>query len=115
MKKIFLAFVLLCTLISSSIRAAEKEHEVLLRMNYLSLKNASIITVALDTLPGIKNIEAYYELNALIIEHDDRINDEELVKFINGLNLNSPAEKIHSKDIPIIRNKYQVTQLRKTD
>ena len=94
-----------------------EKKEVLLRLPLLTDKNAQIILNSLDSVPGIKVVEACYELRVLIIGYDpDQIKDESFFATrINGLEINTVAEKIYSSDIPIIRNKYKITILRNTE
>ena len=82
-------FLLSCTTVSVCFSAdsAEVKKEILLRIPLLSQKNARIISNAIDSLSGIKEIEACYELRVLIIAYDaNKISDESsIMKIINQL------------------------------
>jgi hypothetical protein len=117
MKKYVLVLVVLvfsgisACLAESDIQGNKKE--ILLRLPLLSDKNAIYVSTALDTLDGIKSIEVCYQLNVMIIGYDSqKISDEaSVVKFIDGLHINSTVEKIYSSDIPTIRRNYKVTHI----
>jgi hypothetical protein len=117
MKRLLYTFLLTCASFAFchaiSIESIEKK-EILLRLPLLSNKNSMIITNALDTLHGIKKIEACFPLNVMIIGYDDKkIKDESVIlNILNGLEINSTIEKIYSRDIPTIRNNYKITILR---
>ena len=63
---------------------------------------------------GIEGIEASFELKVMIIGLDNQIitDDTVVMKILNNLQINTPIEKIYSTDIPIIRNKYKLKNLR---
>lgn len=118
-KAFFLMFFLSCATISVcfSVNNGEGKKEILLRLPLLSEKNAQIISNALDTLSGMKEIEACYELRVLIIAYDnEKISDDSVVmNILNQLKINTTIEKIYSSDIPLIRSKYKITNLRSID
>ena len=116
MKAIFLMFILLFTACTDNLLFAcdREKSEILLRLPLLSTKNATIISNALDTMKGIEGIEASFELKVMIIGFDNQIitDDTVVMKILNNLQINTPIEKIYSTDIPIIRNKYKLKNLR---
>jgi hypothetical protein len=120
MKRLLFTLVLACAIFSfcNAITADSIEKkEILLRLPLLSQKNSAIITNALDTLNGIKKIEACYPLNVMIIGYDDeKIKSESVIlNILSGLEINTTVEKIYSSDIPLIRNKYKITILRNSE
>ena len=64
-------------------------------------------------MDGISSMDACYELRELIIGYDSKIikDDEYIINAINQLDLNTIVERRYDPDIPIIRNKYKVTNL----
>jgi hypothetical protein len=114
MKRVFGVIILLrMMLLSFNATAIENSKEILMRLPLLSAKNAEIITNALDTIKGVKKIEACYELKVLMIAFDNREieNENSLVDLINNLGINTVAEKIYESDIPLIKSKYKITCL----
>ena len=120
MKSHLLTLILTCVSFSFchalAIDSIDKK-EILLRLPLLSHKNSAIITNALDTLMGIKKIEACYPLNVMIIGYDETKikNESAIMNILGGLEINSTIEKIYSRDIPVIRNNYKITILRNTE
>ena len=91
--------------------------EILLRLPLLAEKNARIITNAIETLPGIKEIEACYELKVMIIAYDSEVIKDEsaIMNILNQLVINTTIEKIYSSDIPKIKSNYKISNLRSID
>ena len=91
--------------------------EILLRLPLLAEKNARIITNAIETLPGIKEIEACYELKVMIIAYDSEVIKDEstIMNILNQLVINTTIEKIYSSDIPKIKRNYKISNLRSID
>lgn len=91
--------------------------EILLRLPLLAEKNAKIITDAIETLPGILEIDACYELKVMIIGYDSEIIKDEssIINILNQLRINTTIEKIFSSDIPKIKTNYKISILRTID
>ena len=115
-KVFFLMFLLSFAVIPFSFSAIDEEvkKEILLRIPLLSQKNAGIISNALSSLSGIKEIEACYELRVLIITYDaEKISDEAVImNIINQQSINTEAEKIYSSDISTIKKNYKISILK---
>ena len=88
--------------------------EILLRLPLLAEKNAKIITNAIETLPGIMQIEACYELKVMIIGYDSELikNESSIMNILNQLRINTTIEKIYSSDIPQIKSNYKISNLK---
>ena len=113
---LMLNFFLLSTVCFSSDNDIVKK-EILLRLPLLAEKNAKIITNAIETLPGIMQIEACYELKVMIIGYDSEIikNESSIMNILNQLRINTTIEKIYSSDIPQIKSNYKISNLKSID
>ena len=113
---LMLNFFLLSTVCFSSDNDIVKK-EILLRLPLLAEKNAKIITDAIETLPGIMQIEACYELKVMIIGYDSEIikNESSIMNILNQLRINTTIEKIYSSDIPQIKSNYKISNLKSID
>lgn len=113
---LMLNFFLLSTVCFSSDNDIVKK-EMLLRLPLLAEKNAKIITDAIETLPGIMQIEACYELKVMIIGYDSEIikNESSIMNILNQLRINTTIEKIYSSDIPHIKSNYKISNLKSID
>ena len=110
---LMLNFFLLSTVCFSSENDNVKK-EILLRLPLLAEKNAKIITNAIETLPGIMQIEACYELKVMIIGYDSELikNESSIMNILNQLRINTTIEKIYSSDIPQIKSNYKISNLK---
>ena len=113
---LMLIFFLLSTVCFSSDNDIVKK-EILLRIPLLAEKNAKIITEAIETLPGIMQIEACYELKVMIIGYDSELikNETSIMNLLNQLRINTTIEKIYSSDIPQIKSNYKISNLKSID
>ena len=113
---LMLNFFLLSTVCFSSDNDIVKK-EILLRLPLLAEKNAKIITDAIETLPGIMQIEACYQLKVMIIGYDSEIikNESSIMNILNQLRINTTIEKIYSSDIPQIKSNYKISNLKSID
>ena len=113
---LMLNFFLLSTVCFSSVNDIVKK-EILIRLPLLAEKNAKIITNAIETLPGIMQIEACYELKVMIIGYDSEIikNESSIMNILNQLRINTTIEKIYSSDIPQIKSNYKISNLKSID
>ena len=113
---LMLNFFLLSTVCFSSDNDIVKK-EILLRIPLLAEKNAKIITEAIETLPGIMQIEACYELKVMIIGYDSELikNESSIMNILNQLRINTTIEKIYSSDIPQIKSNYKISNLKSID
>ena len=118
-KRVF--FLMLFLFMASTVCfSMEKEiimKEILIRLPLLAEKNARIITNSIDTLPGIKEIDACYELKVMIITYDSEVIKDEysIMNILNQLIINTTIEKIYSSDIPKIKSNYKISNLRSID
>ena len=114
-KVFFIVFYLLCSAFTGGLYATSEDtkKEILLRLPFLSEKNGKIISNALEKVNGITSLEACYELRVLIIKYDSEIikDDALIIEIINQQNLNTTVEKIYSRDIPIIKKNYKISNL----
>ncbi len=85
-------------------------------MPLLSDKSAGIIEKALSTMNGIQKIEASYETGTMIITYlSDIIGDENIiVEKVRQQEINSTVEALSTRDIPLIRKKFEVVVLHST-
>ena len=113
---LMLNFFLLSTVCFSSDNDIVKK-EILLRLPLLAEKNAKIITNAIETLPGIMQIEACYELKVMIIGYDSELikSESSIMNILNQLRINTTIEKIYSSDIPQIKSNYKISNLKSID
>lgn len=90
-----------------------KNKELLLRMPLLSDKTAGIVENALRSMNGIQSVEACYEVGTMIVSYrPDIITDENtIVEKIRQLEINTSVEPLTTRDIPLIREKYNVIRL----
>ena len=111
-----LTFFLISTVCFSSVNDIVKK-EILIRLPLLAEKNAKIITEAIETLPGIMQIEACYELKVMIIGYDSELikNETSIMNLLNQLRINTTIEKIYSSDIPQIKSNYKISNLKSID
>ncbi len=115
-KKTFFLMFLLSLIIGTvcfSKEGIQIRKDILIRLPLLSQKNARIITNALSPVVGITEIDACYELKVLIITYDaEKIKDDSVIlNIINQQEINTTVEKIYSRDIPIIKKNYKITNL----
>ena len=113
---LMLTFFLISTVCFSSVNDIVKK-EILIRLPLLAEKNAKIITNAIETLPGIMQIEACYELKVMIIGYDSELikNETSIMNLLNQLRINTTIEKIYSSDIPQIKSNYKISNLKSID
>lgn len=118
-KRVFflMLFLFMASTVCFSMEKEIIKKEILIRLPLLAEKNARIITNAIDTLPGIKEIDACYELKVLIITYDNEIIKDEstIMNILNQLRINTTIEKIYSSDIPKIKSNYKISNLRSID
>lgn len=112
-------FLLLCTTVSVCFSAdsAEVKKEILLRIPLLSPKSTRILSNSIDSLKGIMEIEACYELRVFIITFDaNKISDEAtIMNILNKQDINTTIEKINSSDIPVIKKNYKISKIKPID
>ena len=118
-KRVFflMLFLFMASTVCFSMEKEIIKKEILIRLPLLAEKNARIITNAIDTLPGIKEIDACYELKVLIITYDNEIIKDEstIMNILNQLRINTTIEKIFSSDIPKIKSNYKISNLKSID
>ena len=118
-KKVFflMLYLFMTSTVSFSSDNVIVKKEILLRLPLLAEKNAKIISAAIDTLSGIKEIEVCYELKVMIIAYDSEIIKDEssIMNILNQLRINTTIEKIYSSDIPKIKSNYKISNLRSID
>ena len=118
-KRVFflMLFLFMASTVCFSMEKEIIKKEILIRLPLLAEKNARIITNSIDTLPGIKEIDACYELKVLIITYDNEIIKDEstIMNILNQLRINTTIEKIFSSDIPKIKSNYKISNLRSID
>ncbi len=125
LKKIYSIFILCFLILAiqstngqqvSVVSTTRNQQELLLRMPLLSDKSAGIIEKALSTMNGIQKIEASYETGTMIITYlSDIIGDENIiVEKVRQQEINSTVEALSTRDIPLIRKKFEVVVLHST-
>ena len=83
----------------------------------MSPKSTRILSNSLDSLTGIMEIEACYELRVFIITYDaNKISDEAtIMNILNKQDINTTIEKINSSDIPVIKKNYKISKIKPID
>ena len=125
LKKIYSIFILCFLFLAiqstngqqvSVVSTTRNQQELLLRMPLLSDKSAGIIEKALSTMNGIQKIEASYETGTMIITYlSDIIGDENIiVEKVRQQEINSTVEALSTRDIHLIRKKFEVVVLHST-
>lgn len=121
MHKVFILFIFfLFTHIQAdaqnkaAVVSPDQQQELLLRMPLLSDKTAVIVESALTQVAGILRVEACYEVGTMIITYNPAIiqNENQIVNIIRNQEINSPVEPLTTRDISLIRSKYEVVTVK---
>lgn len=86
---------------------------MLLSLPLMSDKTVDLIASSMRAYGGLLGLEACYELDVIILTYDgSKVDSEErLLAMLRSIELNSPVEQKHATDIPVIRSRYEITQV----